>query len=50
MPSLDINIREEDNLKNIKYGIKMKEDIFLSQEEDDIILYDFKLKKKISIT
>lgn len=47
MPSLDINIREEDNLKNIKYGIKMKEDIFLSQEEDDIILYDFKLKKKI---
>ena len=44
---MDINIREEDYLENLKCGIKMKEDIFISQEKDDIILYDFKLKKKI---
>ena len=36
MSSLVINIREEDNLENIKYGINMKEDIFISDENYDI--------------
>ena len=47
MSSLVINIREEDNLENIKYGINLKEDIFISDDHYDIILFDFKLKKKI---
>lgn len=49
MSSLVIKIREEDNLENIKYVINMKEDIFISYDHYDIILFDFKLKKKILI-
>ena len=37
MSSFVINIREEDNLENIKYGINMKEDIFISDENYDIL-------------
>ena len=47
MSSFVINIREEDNLDKIKYGINMEKDIFISQEYNDIILFDFKYKKKI---
>ena len=47
MSSLVIKIREEDNLENIKYVINMKEDIFISDDHYDIILFYFKLKKKI---
>ena len=47
MSSLVIKIREEDNLENIEYGINMKENVFISDDHYDIILFDFKLKKKI---
>jgi hypothetical protein len=49
MSSLAITIREEDTLEDIKYGINLKENIFISDEHYDIILFDLKLKKKILI-
>ena len=42
-----INVREEKNNEYIKYGYKLNENLFITEEKYDIILFDFKLKKKI---
>ena len=41
-----INIREE-NINGMNHGFKINENLYISDEKYDIILFDFKLKKKI---
>ena len=42
-----INVREEKNNEYIKYGYKLNENLYITEEKYNIIIFDFKLKKKI---